>query len=161
MYDNIAQKIKGFVRVFTLVLMLLVLIGGIAAAVLLFQRGTERALLTAIGIIIGAVVADILLYFLSCFAYALGEHLENQATLLALNRQLVGALRTQTATQPQVQTSQMQTPQMQTPQAPQPVPSGYAPQHIPQPEAAPYYRTQTPYGTATGFNENFHYEPRR
>lgn len=51
---------------------------------------------------------------------------------------------------------------------PQPEPTWQQPQEQPwQPKQPPYgtypgsYRTQNPYGTSSGFNEDYHYEPKR
>ena len=184
MYDNLSQKIKSYVRVFTIVVMALVLAGGIAAAIILIRRGGELSILLGLGLIFFTAVLDILLYYLSCFAYGFGEMLEQQATQISLQRQLLGAMRDLNAAQPErpappvpqqppvsaasqyppytpYHNNQPQRPAYPYPARHQPADQGW-PQK--QPAYGPYhqnYRTQTPYGTSTGFNEDYHYEPKR
>lgn len=99
MYTNVSQKIKGFVKIFTIILMALLLIAGIVGAVLLIRSGANMAILWGLAAVAAAIVLDVILYYLSCFAYGFGELLEQQAIGIGLNRQILNVLRDQNAIQ--------------------------------------------------------------
>ena len=187
MYEKLSQKIKSYVKVLTIIGMALSMIGGIIAAVLLIRTGSDNSILLGLGAIVAAAVIAFFLYYFSFFAYGFGELLEQQTLQINLDRQILNALRDQTAVERKV-------PKPAAPQPPQPMHTGmplppYPPYPAQKPGYPPYppypgqpaepyrapktpygqyappqpqnYRTQTPYGTATGFNEDFHYEPKR
>ena len=183
MYENLSQKIKSYVKLFTIIAMVLVLIGGIAGAILLIRQGSSVSILLGIGAILVAAIVDVVLYYLSCFAYGFGEMLEQQATQISLERQLLNAVRDLQPVNSERKPAACPPPQP----APPPVTATttyppHTPYHsVPPRPAYPYpprpqspswpqqpygqqpqnYCTHTPYGTSTGFNENYHYEPKR
>ena len=185
MYENLSQKIKSYTKIFTIIAMVLVLLGGIAAAFILIRHGGKLWTLVGIGMIFLAAVMDILLYLGSLFAYGFGEMLEQQATQISLSRQILNAKRDANAAAAEKQPAAPAMPPRQ-PVSPPSYPNSYPvypqrpypyPQAEPawppkqeqpwppkQPPYSPYpgsYRTQNPYGTSTGFNEDYHYEPKR
>ena len=180
MYDNVSQKLKSFTKVLTIILLVLIPAGGITGGIfLLFGRG---AIGYVIASVLGSAVLALLVYYGSCFAYGLAELLEQHRSRpaccgrwrIATSRRCSRRGREPAApTYPLRQTGPGPRQPMQPPAAPQPEPcagaypyakpqySGYTPQPGPYVPYTPQYRTQTPYGTATGFNEEFRYEPKR
>lgn len=180
MYDNVSQKLKSFTKVLTIILLVLIPAGGITGGIFLLLA--EAPIGYVIASVLGSAVLALLVYYGSCFAYGLAELLEQQTIATSLLRQVahsnqspVQQTRQESAapTYPLRQTGPGPRQPMQPPAAPQPEPcagaypyakpqySGYTPQPGPYVPYTPQYRTQTPYGTATGFNEEFRYEPKR
>ena len=157
MYDNVSQKLKSFTKVLTVILLVLIPVGGITGGILLLLA--EAPIGYVIASVLGSAVLALLVYYGSCFAYGLAELLEQQTIATSLLRQMAHS--NQSAVQ---QTRQEPAPQ------PEPCAGAYPyakPQYSGYTQPGPYvpytpqYRTQTPYGTATGFNEEFRYEPKR
>lgn len=193
MYENLSQKIKRYVKIVTIIIMVLVLLGGIAAAFILIRRGGQISTFVGIAMIFVAAISDILIYVCSLFAYGFGEMLEQQATQINLSRQILNAKRDANAAAqdkpagaPSIPSRQHapsapaysggyptygSAPQRTYPYPQQQEPAWQQPKYQPestwQPKQPPYgqypgsYRTQNPYGTSTGFNEDYHYEPKR
>lgn len=180
MYDNVSQKLKSFTKVLTVILLVLIPAGGITGGIFLLLA--EAPIGYVIASVLGSAVLALLVYYGSCFAYGLAELLEQQTIATSLLRQVahsnqspVQQTRQEPAapTYPLRQTGPGPRQPMQPPAAPQPEPcagaypyakpqySGYTLQPGPYVPYTPQYRTQTPYGTATGFNEEFRYEPKR
>ncbi len=179
MYDNVSQKLKSFTKVLTVILLVLIPAGGITGGILLLLA--EAPIGYVIASVLGSAVLALLVYYGSCFAYGLAELLEQQTIATSLLRQVahsnqspVQQTRQEPAapTYPLRQTGPGPRQPMQPPAAPQPEPCAGAypyakPQYSGYTQPGPYvpytpqYRTQTPYGTATGFNEEFRYEPKR
>ena len=185
MYENLSQKIKRYVKIFTIIAMVLVLLTGIGAAIVLMRMGGTLLVLAGIGAIFFAAITDILLYYDSLFAYGFGELLEQQATQINLSRQILNAQRDANASAQEKQPAPTAAPRQPVSAAPT-YSAGYPayppagqrpyaypqqdtwqpkPDHHWQPKQPAYgqypYRTQNPYGTSTGFNEDYHYEPKR
>lgn len=181
MYDNVSQKIKRFTKVFTTILLILLPACGIFIGVRMFLA--QVPVVYALAVLLASVILDFLIYYSSCFAYAVAERLEQQTIATGLLRQLVHNDRNAAAQEQSVDKQRAPyTPLQPTAIAGEsvgqakytpPKPAAYpyakapyypysAPQTPPQyqPPYAPQYRTQTPYGTATGFNEEFRYEPK-
>ena len=86
MYDNVSQKLKSFTKVLTVILLVLIPVGGITGGILLLLA--EAPIGYVIASVLGSAVLALLVYYGSCFAYGLAELLEQQTIATSLLRQV-------------------------------------------------------------------------